>query len=86
MRQVHMVFVFLEPRLYIAFGIELKISVFHKCHQSRCVKICPVFLKTISTYSQRFLSILLYTTFSESMYAVMAGNYSSVISVTVSEA
>lgn len=45
-----MVFVFLELMLYIAFGIKLKINVFHKCHQSRCVKIFPVFLRTISTY------------------------------------
>lgn len=40
-----MVFVFLELRLYIAFGIKLKICVFHKRRQSRCVKIVPIFLK-----------------------------------------
>lgn len=86
-----MVFVFLELRPYIAFGIKLKINVFHKCHQTRSVKIFPIFLKKkiyvlFNTHTQKFLCILLYATFSESMYAVMASNYSSVISVTVSEA
>lgn len=45
-----MVFVFLELRLHVVLGIKLKITVFYKCHQSRCVKILPIFLRTISTY------------------------------------
>lgn len=87
-----MVFVFLELRPYVEFGIKLKINVFHKCHQTRSVKIFPIFLKKknnyilFNTHTQKFLCILLYATFSESMYAVMVSNYSSVISVTVSEA
>lgn len=88
-----MVFVFLELRLYIAFGIKLKIDVFHKCHQSRSVKIFQILLKTISTYyliliakgfivfccTPHFLKVCM-------LSAVMGSNYSSVISVTVSEA
>lgn len=45
-----MVFVFLELRPHIVFGIKLKISVFHKCQLSGSVKIFPIFLKTISAY------------------------------------
>lgn len=89
-RQVHRVFVFLELRLYVALGIKLKISVFYKCHQSRGAKIFPIFLKTISTYYlipiAKGFSVFLCATFSEGIYAVMANNYSSVITVTVSEA
>jgi len=49
-RQVHIVFAFVELRLHIVFGIKLKIDVFHNCHQRRSVKIFPIFLETISTY------------------------------------
>lgn len=45
-----MVLVFLELRPYIAFGIKLKSNEFHGCHQSRCVKIFLIFIRTILTY------------------------------------